>query len=123
VLPLTILTDGMARAVGVDHRRFRPNIYVSGVPGLGEHDWVGRGLSIGSVLIGARKRRARCVMTTFDPDTLEQDPFLLRRIVQHFDGCVALDCFVIKPGRITVEDAVEVVELPGSIEFPSGNVA
>src|SRR3954452_25012292 len=69
VLPLTVLTDGMARAVGVDHRRFRPNILIAGVDDLEETGWPGSVLDVGDVVIGVRKRRTRCVMTTFDPDT------------------------------------------------------
>jgi hypothetical protein len=107
VLPLTVLTDGMARAVGVDLRRFRPNIVIGGVDGLGEAHWPGSFLQIGELVIGVRKRRSRCVMTTFDPDTLEQDPSVLRKIVWEFGGTVALDCWVEVPGRIAVGDPVE----------------
>jgi MOSC domain-containing protein len=108
VLPLTVLTDGMTRAVGVDHRRFRPNILIAGVDELEETRWPGSFLRIGDVLIGIRKRRSRCVMTTFDPDTLEQDPHILRRVVHLFQGSVALDCWVEMPGRIAVGDPVTV---------------
>ena len=112
VLPLTLLTDGMVRAVGVDRRRFRPNLLLSGADGLEERNWVGRALRIGDALIAARNARERCVMTTFDPDTLEQDPDVLRRIVREFGGRVALDCWVLEPGRIRVGDPVEVVVRP-----------
>ncbi len=107
VLPLTVLTDGMARAVGVDHRRFRPNIVIAGVDGLAETEWPGSFLRIGGVVIGVRRRRPRCVMTTFDPDTLVQDASVLRHVVTEFDGSVALDCWVESPGRIAVGDPVE----------------
>jgi MOSC domain-containing protein len=107
VLPLTVLTDGMARAVGVDHRRFRPNILIAGVDELEETDWPGSYLRAGEVVIGVRNRRSRCVMTTFDPDTLVQDPFVLLRVVRSFGGTVALDCWVEVPGRIAVGDRVE----------------
>ena len=107
VLPLTVLTDGMASAVGVDHRRFRPNIVIGGVDGLAEASWPGSFLQIGGLVIGIRKRRSRCVMTTFDPDTLEQDPSVLRRVVWEFGGTVALDCWVESPGEVAVGDAVE----------------
>jgi uncharacterized protein YcbX len=109
VLPLTVLTDGMAQAVGVDHRRFRPNILIGGVEELAETGWPGSYLRIGGVLIGIRKRRSRCVMTTFDPDTLDQDPSVLKRVVSSFAGTVALDCWVEAPGRIAVGDVVEVL--------------
>jgi uncharacterized protein len=121
VLPLTVLTEGMAEAVGVDRRRFRPNVVVAGAEGLAEVEWPGCGLRAGSALIGVRNRRARCVMTTFDPDTLVQDPGVLRRIVHEFGGQVALDCWVIEPGRIAEGDAVELVEVPAAAEPPLGN--
>lgn len=113
VLPLTVLTDGMVRAVGVDHRRFRPNLLIGGVEELEETAWPGRGVRIGELVIGIRNRRSRCVMTTFDPDTLEQDPSVLRRVVWQFGGEVALDCWVVSPGTISVGDTVELVELKG----------
>jgi uncharacterized protein YcbX len=121
VLPLTVLTSEMAEVVGVDRRRFRPNVVIAGASGLAERDWPGFGLCAGSVLIGVRSRRSRCVMTTFDPDTLEQDPGVLRRIVRSFGGEVALDCWVIESGRMAEGDAVELVELSGTIEPPRGS--
>jgi uncharacterized protein YcbX len=72
-------------------------------------------------VIGVRNRRTRCVMTTFDPDTLEQDPGVLRRIVNSFGGEVALDCWVVEPGRIAEGDPVELVELEAGAEPPLGN--
>jgi len=121
VLPLTVVTESMVQEVGVDRRRFRPNIVISGAEGLEETDWPGYGLRAGSVLIGVRNRRSRCVMTTFDPDSLEQDPRVLHRIVRSFSGRVALDCWVVEPGRVAEGDAVELVELPAASEPPLGN--
>jgi uncharacterized protein YcbX len=115
VLPLTVLTDSMARAVGYDRRRFRPNVLIAGAPDTAELEWAGFGLRIGEALIGVRNRRSRCVMTTFDPDTLEQDPMVLLHVVRSFDGRVALDCWVEHPGEVHVGDAVEVVELPAGL--------
>ena len=109
VLPLTVLTDGMARAVGVDHRRFRPNLLIGGVEELAETAWPGRMLRIGELVIGIRNRRSRCVMTTFDPDTLEQDAGVLKHVVDAFGGQVALDCWVEQPGRVAVGDPVALV--------------
>ena len=97
VLPLTVLTESMARAVGYDHRRFRPNLLIAGAPDDAELHWAGYGLRIGEALIGVRNRRSRCVMTTFDPDTLEQDPMVLLHVVRSFNGRVALDCWVERP--------------------------
>ena len=115
VLPLTVLTESMARAVGYDHRRFRPNVLIGGAPDGAELHWSGRALRIGDALIGVRNRRSRCVMTTFDPDTLEQDPMVLLHVVRSFDGRVALDCWVAQPGEVRVGDPVELVELPAGL--------
>jgi uncharacterized protein YcbX len=59
-------------------------------------------------------------MTTFDPDTLEQDPMVLLHLVRSFNGRVALDCWVAEPGKARVGDPVEVVELPEDAAPPYG---
>ena len=109
VLPLLVGTDGAFAELGVDHRRLRPNIVVGGVEGLAERDWPGRRVRIGEVVIGVAKLRSRCVMTTYDPDTQVQDLSVLRRIASEFGGRMALDCDVLRGGRIAVGDPVELL--------------
>jgi uncharacterized protein YcbX len=111
VLPISLATDGAIAAVGVDRRRFRANIYLAGVPGLTERDWVGREVRVGEAILGVRQVRGRCVMTTFDPDTLEQDITVLQKIHWELDGRTALDCHVLRPGAVRVGDTAEVGEL------------
>jgi uncharacterized protein len=106
VLPLLVATDGAIAALGEDGRRLRPNIVVGGVDGLAERTWEGKRLRIGAVLIRMRDLRQRCVMTTYDPDTLRQNIGVLRKIVRSFDGTMALNCSVLEPGTIRVGDAV-----------------
>ena len=113
VLPLLVATDGAIRALGTDRRRLRPNIVIAGVEGLAERTWEGRQLKIGEVVIGVQDLRQRCIMTTFDPDSLEQDVGVLRRIQLEFGGTMALNCSVVQPGVVTVGDPVE---LEGVIE-------
>ena len=108
VLPISLATDGGVAAVGVDRRRFRPNVYVEGVEGLSEREWVGRSVRLGGAVVGVRQVRGRCVMTTYDPDTLEQDITVLQKIVWELGGRTALDCYVLEPGRVRVGDTVEV---------------
>jgi uncharacterized protein YcbX len=110
VLPLLIGTDGAFEQLGVDHRRLRPNIVIGGVDGLAERGWPGRRLRLGSVTASVAKLRSRCVMTTYDPDTQEQDLSVLRRIASEFGGQMALDCAVLDGGRIAVGDPVELLE-------------
>lgn len=109
VLPLLVATDGALAQLGVDHRRLRPNVVIAGVDGLTERAWPGRRLRLGPVVIQVASVRQRCVMTTYDPDTLEQDVGVLRRIVKEFDGRMALDCAVVEGGRLAVGDPVELV--------------
>jgi len=110
VLPLLVATDGAIARLGVDRRRLRPNIFIAGVDGLAERGWPGRRIRIGAALIDIAKLRGRCVMTTFDPDTQEQDLSVLRRIVSDFGGRMALDCAVVTGGRIRVGDPVELMD-------------
>ena len=109
VLPLLVGTDGAIAEFGRDRRRLRPNIVVGGVTGLAEREWEGGKLLIGDVAIGIHDLRARCVMTTFDPDTLAHDPKVMRDIVKRFGGKLALNCEVVKGGEIRLNDEVTVV--------------
>ena len=109
VLPLLVATDGAIAAFGHDRRRLRPNVVIGGVEGLAERSWPGHCLRIRDVVIGVQDLRGRCVMTTFDPDTLVQDPQVLRQIVRKFGGQLALNCYVIRGGEIRVDDTVELV--------------
>jgi len=110
VLPLLVATDGAIAAFGYDGRRLRPNLVIGGVPGLAERTWPGRSLRIGSVVIALVDLRARCVMTTFDPDTLEQNPRVLRDIVRRFDGTLALNARVATSGTVNEGDAVSLID-------------
>jgi len=109
VLPLLVATDGMFEAVGYDSRRFRPNLVIGGVAGLAEREWEGSQLRIGAVVIGMQDLRARCIMTTFDPDSGVQDLGVLRRVQKEFEGTLGLNSYVVAPGRISVGDAVELM--------------
>ena len=106
VLPLSIATDGAVAVSGLDRRRFRPNIVIGGVEGLAERSWPGGTLRIGGTVIRIWRLRPRCVMTTYDPDTIEQDHRVLRSLVDRFDGTFALDCDVLEAGSIRVGDPV-----------------
>jgi uncharacterized protein len=109
VLPLLVATDGAIAAFGHDHRRLRPNIVIGGVEGLAEREWPGGCLRMGKALIGVQDLRLRCIMTSYDPDTLVQDKEITRSIYRRFEGKLALNCFVIEGGEICVGDDVQIV--------------
>jgi uncharacterized protein YcbX len=109
ILPLSVLTDGVVDYLGVDRRRFRPNLLIGGVEGFEERTWEGSAIRIGGVVIRMAQLRSRCVMTTWDPDTQEQDRRVLRRIVKELKGTLSLDSLVEVLGIVRVGDLVELV--------------
>jgi hypothetical protein len=109
VLPLLVATDGAVAAFGRDVRRLRPNILIGGVSGLDERDWPGAELHIGNAIVRLDSLRARCPMTTVDPDTLDRDPEVLRDIGRRFRGRLALNADVTRGGLIRVGDPVRLV--------------
>lgn len=107
VLPLLVATDGAIRELELDLRRLRPNIVIGGVAGHAERSWPGSSLRSGEVSIDVAQLRMRCVMTTYDPDTLEQDLGVLRKIVRRAGGKLALDCAVGHAGVLREGDAID----------------
>src|SRR4051812_19065418 len=118
ILPLLVATDGALEAFGRDSRRLRPNLIIGGVPGLEERSWEGRQLRIGNAVIALDDLRARCVMTTFDPDTVSQDPEVLRDIVRRFDGTLCLNASIVTPARVAVGDSVELLGRTPGVSWP-----
>ena len=109
ILPLLVCTDGAVSTFGRDVRRLRPNLVIGGVEGLAERQWRGAILRLPDAEIALADLRRRCVMTTYDPDTAEQDPRVLRDIVRRFGGQLCLDAAVARAGRIEVGHRVGVV--------------
>ena len=109
ILPLSIATDGAIAFLEIDGRRLRPNLVVGDVEGLAERSWPGHQIRIGSVVIDVHRLRPRCVMTTWDPDTQEQDITVLKRIGRVLQGAMSLDCSVVAPGVIRSGDPVRLL--------------
>ena len=59
-----------------------PNLVIEGVGENAEREWPGALLRLPDAEIRLADLRARCVMTTYDPDTIEQDHDVLRDIVR-----------------------------------------
>ncbi len=109
VLPLLVATDGAVEEFGRDVRRLRPNILLGGVHGMAEVGWEGAELHVGDAIVRMDSLRARCPMTTVDPDTLERDPDVLRDILRRFNGRLALNSAVVRPGLVRLGDPVRLV--------------
>jgi uncharacterized protein YcbX len=109
ILPLLVATDGAIDHMQIDGRRLRPNLVIGGVDGLTERQWPGRRMRIGNVQLYLAQLRGRCVMTTFDPDTLRQDLNVLKRIATELDGTMALNTDVEAAGEIREGDEVSLL--------------
>lgn len=118
ILPLLVATDGAIAAFGRDRRRLRPNLVIGGVTALDERQWPGGQLRIGAATIGLDSLRGRCVITTVDPDSLEQDPAVLRDIVARFGGRLALNATIVRGGTIRVGERVEFVTFSAAALSP-----
>jgi uncharacterized protein YcbX len=109
VLNLLVATDGAVQHFGYDIRRLRPNIVLSGIDVELDSDLPGSALYVGDALIGVHSVRDRCIVTTIDPDSGEQDLDVLRRIRHEFGGRIALNCWVIRAGAVNVGDTVTIL--------------
>lgn len=115
ILPLLICTDGAVLRFGRDVRRLRPNLVIEGVTETAERQWAGATLRLPHADIKLADLRGRCVMTTYDPDTAEQDPGVLRDIVRRFGGRLCLNAQVLRPGSVAESESVTLLALRQSV--------
>lgn len=120
VLNLLVATDAAVAAWGHDVRRLRPNLVLAGLTGSDERDLEGWVLAIGSVRIGLHSVRGRCIVTSIDPESGEQDLDVFRRIRTDFGGVLALNSWVIAGGEVHVGDPVEFLRLDAEPEHIGG---
>jgi hypothetical protein len=112
--PLHILGEPSIRALSasagteLDRRRFRANILVDPAAGapFEEDGWVGRRLSIGDVLVEVVVNTERCAVTTFDPDTLEREPKILRTLADTRDNLFGVYARVLRAGWMATGDPI-----------------
>ena len=105
-LPVLLLGAATAAELGADPRRFRPNVLIEGTAAREEEGWIGAEVRVGEATLAVRYGCERCVVTTIDPDDLEVDPSVLKRVDADFDGCFGVVCEVVVPGEVTVGDPV-----------------
>lgn len=109
-----IVTDASLRKLEaiwgkpLDSRRFRPNLVVTLEDGAdGEGEWTGRDLAIGGeAVLHPYRICKRCSMITTDPDTLDQDPSLLRTVAEQLQLEFGVYASVKKAGHVQVGDKV-----------------
>ena len=105
----------------VDGRRFRMLFELDGCEAREEDDWVKRHVRIGEAVVYVRNDVGRCAITTQNPDSGMPDFDTLRTIstyrelTQNEAGKkhIPFGVFgeVVEPGRVTLGDTVETVEL------------
>ncbi|MEX2184512.1 MAG: MOSC domain-containing protein [Chloroflexota bacterium] len=121
--PTSLITDGSLRELarhagvgGVDGRRFRMLMELSGGAAHEEDTWVDRRVAVGGAILHVTKPVPRCAITTQDPDTGVRDMDTLRTIISYrglrdgkkVDFGVLAD--VVQPGRVRVGDDVTVLD-------------
>lgn len=118
ILPLLVATDGAIDAFGYDLRRLRPNFVLEGVEGLTERGWQWRLLSVGDAVIALADLRLRCIVTTWDPDSLEQNVDVLRHVRANFEGTMALNAWAGREGWVSVGDEVRMLDRQLELAIP-----
>ena len=97
----------------IEVERFRPNVVVEGAAPWAEDRW--RRIRLGSVELAFVQPRARCVVTTIDPETGRKGPEPLATLNRYrrADGNVWVGQNAVHdgPGVLRVGDAVEVLEV------------
>jgi uncharacterized protein YcbX len=88
-------------------RRFRANIWFSGVAAWSERDWLGRELLVGQIRVRVLKAIPRCPATEVNPETCERDAKPVAELKAHF-GDINLGVYaeVIEGGAIAMGDAI-----------------
>ena len=114
--PVTLMSLASLAAVrdrlGVDEldgRRFRMAITIDGVAAFQEHGWAGLEVAIGAALVRVDAPTERCVVTTRSPDDGHRDLPVLRALAGlrgKYDVSFGVWCTVVRPGAVTVGDAV-----------------
>lgn len=112
--PISIVFDRwvqeISQALGrdLDYRRWRPNFFVRAADGfrLHESDLPGTRIEIGSAVLRVRKPIERCVTTTYDVQTGEPSPEVLRYTAQERSNCFGIYCDVEFAGEVRTGDAL-----------------
>jgi uncharacterized protein YcbX len=96
--------------VGVDPRRFRPNIVIDmeeGLEGFVEQTWIGRVVALGSAKARITEPCSRCSFTALAQGDLPFAPAVLQSIARHGNGGFGvLATIIVKDGIRVGDDAI-----------------
>ncbi len=112
--PISIIFDRWVDEVSaglgreLDFRRWRPNLFARAAPDFrfGEGDLTDRLIEAGSAVLRVRTPIERCVTTTYDVQTGEPDPEVLRYVAQERETSLGIYCDVELTGVVRVGDAL-----------------
>jgi uncharacterized protein len=95
----------------LDARRFRANLVVSlDENKINEVDWIGKRLLVGNTEFQVDTSCERCSIITIDPNTLERDTSLLKKVNEEMSLIFGVYASVEKTGQIHVGDKVYLVD-------------
>lgn len=114
---ILIITDSTIRRLEeiwgkeLDPRRFRANLVVE-IEDIAFHEqnWIGKGLSVGSAELQVDTYCERCSMITIDPDTLERDSSLLKKVNEEMNLKFGVYASVRKTGQIHIGEKVYLLD-------------
>ncbi len=108
---ISILTMASLRALGevagqpVAPERFRGNIWLDGFTPWEERGWIGKRIRIGEAELEVREHIGRCMATTVDTDTGEQNIATLKLLEQNWGHTqFGIYAEVVKSGRVAIDD-------------------
>ena len=104
----SIATLASAAGADLDRRRFRANVLIEPTGGgaFEEDAWIGRRLMLGEARIEVVVNTERCAVTTFDPDTLERDPRVLKALATTRENLFGVYARVLRPGWVATGDRI-----------------
>jgi len=95
----------------LDHRRFRANVVVTlDDDSQDEGNWIGKRLIMGNTELQVDEYCERCSMITIDPDTLERDSSLIKKVNEEMNLRFGMYAAVIQPGEVKIGDRLYLAE-------------
>lgn len=92
----------------LDKRRFRANFLLTlySEVNANESDYIGKRFTIGNAELSIQSLCKRCTIITIDPENLERDPTLLKKLQESMDLTFGMYASVVTVGTIRVGDLV-----------------